>query len=108
MDASIDVAPADASALLQLVFVVALFVLAVGFILLVLLRLIQVREVPRGIRCLNCAGPLLPLLDASRRYHGEAACTRCGHLHEGVPWPRRKPAAPSADARAGPNRGSLD
>lgn len=40
-----------------------------------------------GPRCDQCDAALIPLLDASRAYHGEAACSRCGTLHEGVPWP---------------------
>jgi len=44
--------------------------------------------VVHGPRCLDCAAALVPLLDASRVYHGEAACDRCGALHEGVPWPK--------------------
>jgi hypothetical protein len=43
--------------------------------------------VQAGPRCERCEASLVPLLDASRRYHGEAACSRCGTLHEGVPWP---------------------
>jgi hypothetical protein len=40
-----------------------------------------------GPRCEQCDAALIPLLDASRTYHGEAACSRCGTYHEGVPWP---------------------
>lgn len=75
----------------QAFFVVALLVLALCLMVLVLIRLARVEEAPSGVRCLNCAGPLFPLLDSSHDYRGEAACLRCGRLHEGVPWPRRRP-----------------
>jgi hypothetical protein len=45
------------------------------------------RVAPPGPHCEQCDAALIPLLDASRAYHGEAACSRCGTLHEGVPWP---------------------
>jgi hypothetical protein len=95
MDASMDVEPQAVEGAVQVFFVFALFMLCLGFVLLVLIRLLEVKDVPRGVRCLNCAGPLFPLLDSNHSYHGEAACLKCGHLHEGVPWPRRRPVPPS-------------
>lgn len=46
----------------------------------------QVRRRIRGEgpRCLQCDGPLLPLLDGNHAFLGEAACLNCGRLHEGL------------------------
>jgi len=57
------------------------------FVFLLTLAAAHRRTRAPGPRCDRCDSALIPLLDASRTYHGEAACGRCGAYHEGVPWP---------------------
>lgn len=80
-------------------FFVVAAVLVFAFTFLVAIAL-QTRPRPGGAPCcIRCRGPLVPLRVAGGGYLGEAACSRCGALHQNVWWPPipLAPVRPSRD-----------
>ncbi|MBI2078949.1 MAG: hypothetical protein HYT80_11365 [Euryarchaeota archaeon] len=81
-------------------FLTGILAPVVAFTALIIGRIRRRGRADEGPRCLQCEGPLVPLLDGSHRFLGEAACADCGRLHEGL-QASQGPASKQASGRMG-------